>query len=534
MRSVADLLAANPLVLLAILVAIGSAIGAVTLKRFALGPAAVLFLALAVSAYDDRLKLPAVVGQFGLVLFAYAIGVSAGPSFFSALRTGGRVLTAVVVLLLSGAAITLGVGHLLGLSGPVLSGVYAGSLTNTPALAASLAQLKSELPIVGYSVTYLGGVLGMMLAAFLASRTTAPPDSPETTAPPPKLERATVRIEVDDLPSIAELTARYDDHVKFSRLMVGDEPGHPGHLDLPMVDYVPRRGDILTVVGEGPTVHRVIGELGHRSTVRLVADRSALDYRRIAVSNKAIAGRHLGDLDLPGQYGVTATRVRRGDIDLLATDDLMLALGDRMRIVGPPERIADTADLLGDSEREATDINPVGLFLGIAIGLLVGLITIPLPGGGAISLGIAGGPLLVGLVVGRLQRTGPVLWSLPYSVSATLSQLGMLMFLAYAGSNAGAAFVKALHGDLGLKLLALGAVVTAVVGAGLLLTRRLSQTYGAALAGVLAGTQTQPAVLAYANDITGADPRVNLDYALVYPVAMITKVILAPLIGGIL
>ncbi len=533
MSAATDLLASNPLVLLALLVAIGSAIGALTVRRFALGPAAVLFLALAVSAYDERLKVPAILGQLGLVLFAYAIGVSAGPSFFAALRTGGRVLVTVVALLATGAAVTLGLGHLLGISGPVLSGVYTGALTNTPALAASLAHLHSELPIVGYSVTYLGGVLGMMLAAMVAARTTAPADLPERSAPPPALERASVRIDVDGLPSFALLTEQYGAHIKFSRLMVGDEPGHPGHLDLPAGDYEPQRGDIVTVVGDGPTVARIITDLGHRSSVRLVADRSALDYRRIALSNRHVAGRHLGDLDLPGQFGVTATRVRRGDVDLLASDDLVLALGDRVRVVGPTGRIADTARFLGDSERAATDINPVGLFLGLALGLLVGLVQLPLPGVGSVSLGIAGGPLLVGLVVGRLQRTGPVLWSLPYSVSSTLSQLGMLVFLAYAGSNAGAAFVDALTGDLGVRLLLLGLAVTALVAAGLLLTRRVSQTYGAALAGVVSGTQTQPAVLAYSNDLTGADPRVNLGYALVYPVAMIVKVILAPLLGGL-
>ncbi|MGD9956369.1 MAG: transporter, partial [Candidatus Nanopelagicales bacterium] len=138
-----------------------------------------------------------------------------------------------------------------------------------------------------------------------------------------------------------------------------------------------------------------------------------------------------------------------------------------------------------------------------------------------------------GLVVGRLQRTGPVLWSLPHSVSATLTQLGMLMFLAYAGSNAGAALADALGSDLGPRLLATGAVVTALVAVGLIVSRRLSAAYGPTLAGVVAGTQTQPAVLAYANDVTGADPRVNLGYALVYPVAMIVKVILAPIIGGL-
>jgi putative transport protein len=223
--------------------------------------------------------------------------------------------------------------------------------------------------------------------------------------------------------------------------------------------------------------------------------------------------------------------VRRGDIDLLATDDLVLLLGDRVRVVGPTRNIADTAALLGDSERGATDINPVGLFLGIGLGLLLGLVEIPVPGTGGVSLGIAGGPLLVGLVVGRLQRTGPVLWSLPYSVSATLSQLGMLVFLAYAGSSSGAALVDALAGDLGPRLLLLGALVTATVAAGLLLTARLTGAYGPRLAGVVAGTQTQPAVLAYANDSTGADPRVNIGYALVYPVAMIVKVVAAPLLG---
>jgi putative transport protein len=529
--AIADLLAENPLVLLCFLLAVGSAVGALSIKRFSLGPAAVLFLALALSAYDERLKLPAIVGTFGLVLFAYAIGVAAGPSFFSALRTGGRTIVVVVLLLVAGGALTIAVGGLFGLSGPVLAGVFSGALTNTPALAASTEQLQSELPVVGYSVTYLGGVLGMLIAAGLAARTTAPADQADRTAPPPRLERASVRIDVDDLPDLDTLAARYDDRVVFSRLMTGDEPGRPGTLDLPVASYRPGRGDIITVVGDGATIAQVIADLGHRSTVRLVADRTALDYRRIALSNRTLAGRSIGELDLPGRFHATATRVRRGDVDLLATDDFVLALGDRVRVVGPTDRIAEVAAHLGDSERGATDINPVGLFLGLGLGLLVGLVAIPLPNGGEVSLGIAGGPLLVGLVVGRLQRTGPVLWSLPHSVSATLTQLGMLMFLAYAGSNSGAALADALASDLGPRLLLTGLVVTVGVAAGLLLTRRLSAAYGATLAGVTAGTQTQPAVLAYANDVTGGDPRVNLGYALVYPVAMIVKVLLAPFLG---
>ena len=316
--------------------------------------------------------------------------------------------------------------------------------------------------------------------------------------------------------------------------MVGDEPGHPGHLDMASAATHPRRGDILTVVGDTDTVARVVADLGHPSSVPLEFDRSQLDFRRIAVSNREVAGRSLGELHLAQRFGATATRVRRGDIDLLATDDLVLALGDRVRVVAAREKISVVAAYLGDSERGATDINPIGLFLGLGLGLLLGLVSVQLPGGGGLSLGVAGGPLLMGLILGRLQRSGPVLWSLPHSVSSTLGQFGMLAFLAYAGSNAGAALAHALRSDIGPRLLLAGAIITALTATGLLVTRRFSGAYGATLAGVVAGTQTQPAVLAYSNDITDADPRVNLGYALVYPVAMIAKVILAPLLGGIL
>jgi len=534
MKAITDLLADNPLVLLSLLLAIGSALGRLAFRKVALGPAAVLFLALGLSAYDERLKLPQIVGTLGLVLFAYTIGVTAGPSFFSSLRTGGRTLVTVLGLLVAAGGVTVVVGHLLGLSGPVLSGVYAGALTNTPALAASIEQLKSAQPVVGYSVTYLGGVLGMLLAAGLAVRRHPPEGMADPSSVPASLERGTVRIDVDDLPDLDSLAERYDHRVVFSRMMTGDEPGHPGELGLPVPAVHPKRGDILTVVGDHASVAQVVADLGHPSTVPLVLDRSRLDFRRITVSNRDIAGRHLGDLDLSTRFGATATRVRRGDIDLLATDDLSLALGDRVRVVAQRDRLPEIAAYLGDSELGATDINPVGLFLGLGLGLLVGLVTLPLPGGAKVALGVAGGPLLVGLVVGRLQRTGPVVWSLPHSVSSTLGQFGMLAFLATAGSNSGAALAAALRSDIGPRLLLVGALVTAVTAAGLLLLARSMRTFGPTLAGVVSGTQTQPAVLAYANDVTGADPRVNLGYALVYPVAMITKVILAPILGGLL
>ena len=385
-----------------------------------------LFVALAFSAYDERLKLPVVIGQLGLVLFAYTIGVAAGPSFFATVRSGegGRSPWWSRCWCSPQPRRSAVQGHLLGLSGPVLSGVYAGSLTNTPALAASIEQRSAE-PTVGYSVTYLFGVLGMLLAAAVSLRTAArgrqgqavsdPLGSGAPVADPdelPRLDQRTLRVDVEGLPSLDALAARYDHKVVFSRVMRGDVPGHPGRLDVASDEDTPVVGDILTVVGDTGVVERVVQDLGHVSTVPLVLDRSHLDFRRITVSKRDVAGRSLERLGLADRFGATATRVRRGDVDLLATDDLVIQLGDRVRVVARREQMADVAAFLGDSERGASDLNPVGLAIGLSLGLLVGLVTVALPGGG-FALGVAGGPLLVGLLLGRAQRTGRVLWTIP-------------------------------------------------------------------------------------------------------------------------
>jgi putative transport protein len=534
----ANLAADNPLLLLFSVVGVGAVLGALRWRGFALGPAAVLFVALAFSAYDQRLKLPLIVGQLGLALFAYTIGVASGSSFFATLRNGGRSLVLAIGVLVGAAGLTLAVGHLLGLSGPVLSGVYAGSLTNTPALAASLEQLKSSAPTVGYSVTYLFGVLGMLVAAAISLRTTLP--VVDRVAPTgvgdqvPRLEQRTLRVDVDGLPTLDALEAKYGHKVVFSRVMHGDVPGHSGSLEVASHDVTPVIGDILTVVGDAGVVERVVDDLGHASSVPLVLDRSQLDFRHIAVSNRDVAGRSLEQLRLARRFGATATRVRRGDVDLLATDDLVLQLGDRVLVVARREQVAHVAEFLGDSERAASDLNPVGLALGLSLGLLVGLVTVPMPHRGTFALGVAGGPLLVGLVLGRAQRTGKVLWTIPFQASGAVNQLGMLLFLAYAGSNAGHALAQALSVAEGPRLLVVGFAVTGITAATmLLLGPRLAHIAGPRLAGQLAALDTQPAVLAYVNERTSGDSRVNLGYALIYPVAMIVKVVLAPIIGTI-
>ena len=535
LRGWADLAAEQPLLLLTVIMAIGGAIGSIKIRSFSLGPAAVLFTALAFSAYDDRLKLPQILGVFGLALFAYVIGVGAGPSFFAALKTGGRALGVVIGALLIGALVTVLAGNALGLSGPILSGVYAGALTNTPALAAASEAWASDLPTVGYSVTYLFGVLGMLLAAVIGIKAAAPSKAlaPIVEDPlPPRLDGMTVRIETAGLPDLGTLSERYDHNIVFSRIMRGDAPGHPGDVDVATDDAIPMPGDILTVIGSQAVVDDFVTAVGHPSSVALTLDRSTVDYRRVAVSNPKVAGQTLGELRLRRRFGAVATRVRRGDVDLLATDDLALQIGDRVRIVADRRRMSEITAYLGDSEKGASAYSITSLSLGLALGVLLGELTFPLPGGSHFALGLAGGPLLVGLIVGRAGRTGRINWSMPHGVASTLSQLGMMLFLAYAGSNSGSALAAALSSPTGPRLLAIGVVVTTVTAATVILGGRLlAGMYGPRMGGVLAGTQTQPAVLAYANESTKDDPRVNLGYALVYPAAMIVKVIVAPLLG---
>lgn len=518
----ADVLADNPLLLLFACCAVGSAAGAVRFRGFSLGPAAVLFAALAVSAWDSRLELPAELGSMGLAIFAYCVGVAGGPSFFASLRHHLAAVGAVVAGLAACGGVAYGLGHVLGVAPDVIAGTYAGALTNTPALAAATDSLGGAAgPTVGYSVTYLGGVVMMLAAAAWVLRRPLPP--PDADSPP--LVARTVRVTHDDLPDLGALAADADSKVVFSRVKHGDA------LEVARDDMHVAAGDLVATVGPAPQVDALVARMGDPSDDDVTLDRRGLDMRRVALSNRELSGRTVGELHLE-RFGARATRVRRGDVDLMATRDTRLHLGDRVRIIAPRHRIPEVSRFLGDSERGPGDLNPLGLSLGMAAGLLLGIVPVPLPGGSHLELGIAAGPLLVGLILGRMARTGPIVWSLPYTAAHLLQQLGILIFLAAAGSRAGGDLATALSGGQAPRIALLGLAVTALACATLVVVARTFNLGGPRLAGVVAGAQTQPAVLAFAQERTGADQRVAQGYALVFPAAMVAKIIVALLLAG--
>jgi putative transport protein len=527
MGEVLERLADEPVLLLTFLLALGAGLGRVRVLRVPIGPAAVLFGAIAVSALgtaqDHPLQLPEEVGTLGLVMFTYTVGVISGPTFFGSLHTGWKLMAAVAVVLASVAGVAVALGRALGLTSSVIAGSFAGALTNTPALAAASERAAdSGGPTIGYSITYLWGVVGMMLAVAWALRrhTHEALDEP--------LVHQTIRVDHHASITVKELTDRYDGDVAFTRLK---HEHAASRTQLAGVDEVLSHRDLVTAVGPRGLLEQVTAELGHRSSHNIVDNRHDLDYRRITVSNPALAGHTVRELGLE-RYGAAASRVRRGDVDMVAHPAFVVQMGDRLRVISPDDRMHDVSRHLGDSESGISDINPTGLALGLTLGVLLGLVPIPVPGGG-FTLGAAAGTLLMGLVFGRLGRIGPVVTSMSHGAASSLSVFGMITFLAYAGTIAGNRFADAVTSQLGWKVAVLGLVITSLAATALLAAARVAGSHPRQTAGMLGGAQTQPAVLAYANEQTGSDMRVGIGYALVYPAAMISKILLAQILAGL-
>ncbi|GAA1687732.1 aspartate:alanine exchanger family transporter [Microbacterium sediminicola] len=522
LASVFDFFAAQPVVLLALVVGIGAALGKIRIYGVALGAVAVLFTMIVVTASGVALGVeivvPSYIGDFGLVLFAFCVGVLAGPEFVNALRSSLWMLLTIAAVLVLAAGLALGLGTWLGFSPDTIAGVFAGSLTSTPALAATGG---SPAATVGYASTYVIGVIGAMAAVSVALRRR----SGDRDAPA-RIVDLVVHIDTDTAPTVAEVTARYGGRVVISRLRRPD-----GEVLVVRPDTVLEPGGIINTVGPEAVVAAVVDELGHPSDINITHDRSQLDYRRTILSDSRWSGRSIAQLGLAERFGATIVRVRRGDVEFLGTPDFVLHQGDRLRVVAPRDTLPEVTAFLGDSERGMTELNPVALGLGIAAGMALGLIEIPLPGGSHLAIGSAAGALVIGIVMGRIGRIGRFVTTIPHAAATALGELGLLLFLAYAGSKAGSQILQAIGSGEILALLGVGAVTTVVGMFGILFAlRRLTDVGATKLSGVIAGAQTNTAVLAFAQDRAGQDVRVALGYSLVYPTALVVKILLAQLL----
>ncbi len=523
------LLARQPLLLLFVVLAVGYAAGRVKVAGIQLGIAAVLFAGLAAGALDPRLQLPEFVRSFGLVIFVYSIGISSGPGFVASFRRRGlRDSAWTIALLVLGAGVAGAAGRVLGLAPGIAAGLFCGALTNTPALAAVLERMPAGAngPVVGYSIAYPMGALGMVLA--LAAARMRWRTELEASTRAGQLEVRFLRVTHDEAIAtpVKRLLQTWGIRARFVRFRRG------GQWALLNPDSALQHGDLVTAVGMSAALDLLTARVGEVSEERVDLDRNELDYRRIFVSDSGIAGRTLAELKTLTRFGALVTRVRRGDVELVPDGRTVLELGDRVRVVASRERMPEVSRFFGDSYRALGEIDAVSFGLGAALGLLLGLVQVPLPGGAAFRLGPAGGPLVMGLLLGALGRTGPIVWQVPYSAGLTLRQLGLALFLAAVGVSAGTPFVRTLGEGGGLQLLAAGSAVTLVTAALALLTSKhwLRAPAGVAM-GMVSGVHTQPAGLAFATD-AAHDESPSLGYASVSPIATVTKILLAQLLMG--
>lgn len=535
----------NPLLLLFVVCAIGYWVGSIRIRGTSLGVAAVLFVGLGIGALDKDLMVPEIVIYLGLSIYVYTIGLSSGPGFFATFkRSGYRDIVFVVGMLMLSAAITVGLFYLFDLDAATAAGLFAGSTTNTSALAGLLDLIQrtassqdlsaiAQNAVVGYSLSYPMGVLGVMLIISLIQKWLKIDYAEEEKRlhlEYPISEVITSRTitvtneEVFKM-DIRDLFHRFHGRIVFGRLQRGDE------VRLANWDTQLQAGDNLVIIAGAKLIDEVTTFLGQSAQDQLDYDRRVYDIRRLFVSNPKVAGEKIASLNLQEKYPAVITRVQRGDVSLLANGETILELGDRIQIVARRTDLPALNSFFGNSYEALSHINLFSFGVGMALGLLLGMVDFQIPGGITINLGLAGGPLIVALLLGYLRRTGSIVWTLPYSANLSLRQFSLILLLAGIGIRSGHTFLATLLEGGGALIFLCGAVISLVSAlATLLIGFKLLKIPFSFLTGMVAN---QPAILDYAIQNSG-NKLPTIGFTVMLPISVITKILVVQILFTLL
>ncbi|MBP2300289.1 putative transporter [Azospirillum picis] len=549
MSAFADVLQAMPpiarvVLMLGLVSAAGVALGHIKIRGVGLGIGGVLFSGIAGGHVARQLgiafnpEMMDFIRDFGLILFVYTIGIQVGPGFFAALRRTGLALNALALLmvvssiLLTAALVSSGAVSL----GSSL-GVFAGAVTNAPALAATQQVLTEvgagagvmALPGLAFAVTYPFGIAGNLFA-MAAVRILFRIDPEAEAARFEACRRAEVQtLETMDLAvrnpeldgkALGTIAPMCGLGIVASRLL------RDGTLCVPHDDTLLKLGDVLHVVGPRPKLEQVRALLGQEFDRPLTTKGTDLKWERIVVTSNGVLGKSIAALNLQDVHDVVVSRVNRAGVELVPTPALKLQFGDILTVIGRPESLIAVGCILGNSTRRLQQVEMIPLFIGIALGAALGAIPFYLPGMPApLRLGLAGGPLIVALVLGRVGHVGPLVWFMPPAANLALREIGIVLFLAVLGIASGDRFVDTLASGAGWPWMLWGVLVTMVP---LLLTglvaRGVMKLNFLTICGVLAGAQTNPPGLAYANALVASEAPA-LAYATVYPLAMCLRIL---------
>ena len=537
--------------ILALVAVVGLFIGNVKFRGVGLGIGGVLFGGIIVGHFVSQAGMTLssdmlhVIQEFGLILFVYTIGIQVGPGFFASLRVSGlRLNLFAVLIVIIGGLVTAILHKLFDIPLPVVLGIFSGAVTNTPALGAGqqiLRDLGTPMAMVdqmgmSYAMAYPFGICGILFTMWMLRvifrvnvETEAQQHESTRTNGGALIRTINIRVENPNLHNLAikDLPILNGDKVICSRLKREET------LKVPSPETVIQLGDLLHLVGQPADLHNAQLVIGQEVDTSLSTKGTDLRVERVVVTNENVLGKRIRDLHFKERYDVVISRLNRAGVELVASSDISLQFGDILNLVGRPSAIDAVANVLGNAQQKLQQVQMLPVFIGIGLGVLLGSIPVFVPGfPAALKLGLAGGPLIMALILGRIGSIGKLYWFMPPSANLALRELGIVLFLSVVGLKSGGDFIHTLVDGEGLSWIGYGALITAVplitVG---ILARMLAKMNYLTMCGMLAGSMTDPPALAFANNLHPTSGAAALSYATVYPLVMFLRIITPQLLA---
>ncbi|EPX6709255.1 putative transporter [Escherichia coli] len=537
--------------ILALVAVVGLFIGNVKFRGIGLGIGGVLFGGIIVGHFVSQAGMTLssdmlhVIQEFGLILFVYTIGIQVGPGFFASLRVSGlRLNLFAVLIVIIGGLVTAILHKLFDIPLPVVLGIFSGAVTNTPALGAGqqiLRDLGTPMEMVdqmgmSYAMAYPFGICGILFTMWMLRvifrvnvETEAQQHESSRTNGGALIKTINIRVENPNLHDLAikDVPILNGDKIICSRLKREET------LKVPSPDTFIQLGDLLHLVGQPADLHNAQLVIGQEVDTSLSTKGTDLRVERVVVTNENVLGKRIRDLHFKERYDVVISRLNRAGVELVASGDISLQFGDILNLVGRPSAIDAVANVLGNAQQKLQQVQMLPVFIGIGLGVLLGSIPVFVPGfPAALKLGLAGGPLIMALILGRIGSIGKLYWFMPPSANLALRELGIVLFLSVVGLKSGGDFVNTLVNGEGLSWIGYGALITAVplitVG---ILARMLAKMNYLTMCGMLAGSMTDPPALAFANNLHPTSGAAALSYATVYPLVMFLRIITPQLLA---
>ena len=537
--------------ILALVAVVGLFIGNVKFRGIGLGIGGVLFGGIIVGHFVSQAGMTLssdmlhVIQEFGLILFVYTIGIQVGPGFFASLRVSGlRLNLFAVLIVIIGGLVTAILHKLFDIPLPVVLGIFSGAVTNTPALGAGqqiLRDLGTPMEMVdqmgmSYAMAYPFGICGILFTMWMLRvifrvnvETEAQQHESSRTNGGALIKTINIRVENPNLHDLAikDVPILNGDKIICSRLKREET------LKVPSPDTIIQLGDLLHLVGQPADLHNAQLVIGQEVDTSLSTKGTDLRVERVVVTNENVLGKRIRDLHFKERYDVVISRLNRAGVELVASGDISLQFGDILNLVGRPSAIDAVANVLGNAQQKLQQVQMLPVFIGIVLGGLLVSIPVFVPGfPAALKLGLAGGPLIMALILGRIGSIGKLYWFMPPSANLALRELGIVLFLSVVGLKSGGDFVNTLVNGEGLSWIGYGALITAVplitVG---ILARMLAKMNYLTMCGMLAGSMTDPPALAFANNLHPTSGAAALSYATVYPLVMFLRIITPQLLA---